>query len=91
MVVTAARKPTILKESSVAEHRMSPETTGMRVKVKVHEVLSPSMSHAKATVKKGAEALTVSTKDTSGERGVRRCTHDRNLFRMVGVGVCSWM
>ena len=67
--VIAARKPTRLKESSVAEQSTNPETTGTRVRLSFKDVRSPSMSQASTTVKKGAEALTVSTKLTCAPKG----------------------
>ena len=54
-----------MKEISVALHSAKPATTGTKERLTIKEVRSPSISRAKMTVKKGADDLTVSVKETA--------------------------
>ena len=65
LLATAAKKPTYVNESSVAEASASPHTTGTSDRLTIIEVRSPKMSRAKMTVKKGADDFTVSVNETA--------------------------
>ena len=64
-VTTAARNPTILKVSSVAEQSTSPSITGTSERLTCTLVVSRRMILVKTTVKKGAEALIVSVNEAA--------------------------
>mmetsp|Transcript_48531 Transcript_48531/g.113626 ORF Transcript_48531/g.113626 Transcript_48531/m.113626 type:complete len:235 (-) Transcript_48531:225-929(-) len=64
-VRSAATKPVVVNDSSVADANIKPPTTGRRDTIRRADVFSPRKRYAATTVKKGPDAFTVSVKEAA--------------------------
>mmetsp|Transcript_56027 Transcript_56027/g.103678 ORF Transcript_56027/g.103678 Transcript_56027/m.103678 type:complete len:235 (+) Transcript_56027:725-1429(+) len=82
LVKSAATKPVVVNDSSVAEASIKPPTTGTKDAKRRNDVRSPSSRYAATTVKKGPDAFTVSVKEAATcFKLMRPKTMVRNLKR----------